>query len=115
MSRKGSPYSKLRRLGITDLSDHYLVRVLSQDRSQGSAESPSCLFINLYLVYSGYSVLHGVLYCNYVYFREVYPLQNRIQGCGLTASGGSCYKKYSVGTAYHLGKQLELVFLKTQF
>ena len=65
---------------VTHLTDHYDIRVLTEDRTEGSGKGHACLCINLNLVNSVDSLFDRVLNSDNVY----------IWLCKLTKSGIKC-------------------------
>ena len=54
------------RLAVTNLTDHYYIRVLTKNRTQSRRKGKSCLGVYLYLVYTVYLLFAGVLNRYYV-------------------------------------------------
>ena len=51
---------------VTNLTDHYYIRVLTENRTQSRRKCKTCLCVYLYLVYTVYLLFAGVLNGNYI-------------------------------------------------
>ena len=54
------------RFTVTNLTDHYYIRVLTENRTQSRRKGKTCFCVYLYLIYTVYFLFAGVLNGNYV-------------------------------------------------
>ncbi|MPN48602.1 hypothetical protein SDC9_196212 [bioreactor metagenome] len=64
MSREGDAHRKVGCLRVADLSDHYYVGVLAQDRTEGAPKGEADPLVYLYLCEAGDRKFDGVLQCD---------------------------------------------------
>ena len=84
VSRDSSTDSDIGGLTVTDLTDHYDIRVLTQDRTQSRSKGHTCLVIDLTLVNAVDTLLDRVLNRYDVYVRLGKLTESSIKCCGLT-------------------------------
>ena len=70
---EGGMDGDLRGLVVADLTDHYHIRVLTQERTQSDGKSQSGFHVNLRLADPLYLVFYRVLHSNDILPDIVYP------------------------------------------
>ena len=101
-------------LAVTYLTDHYDVRVLTEDRSQRSREGHTCLGVDLALVYTVDLFLDRVLNCYNVYVRLGKLAEGSVQCSRFTGTCRACNQHNSVRAADYLLEHLVVIIRHTE-
>ena len=96
MSCDSGSDSDLSCFGITHFSDHYDVRVLTEDRTKRSTEGHTCFFVYLTLVDISDLLLDRVFDRDNVKVWLSDLTERRIKSCRFTGTGRSCYKHHAL-------------------
>ncbi len=98
MAGQGGLNGNLSRFGITNFSDHDLIRVMSQDGPKSSREGQSLFLIDGDLHHPRKLILDRIFDRNQLIFERVHFRNRGIQGCCFSASCRSGHQDHAVGT-----------------
>ncbi|MCY1410799.1 hypothetical protein D9M71_261750 [compost metagenome] len=90
-------HGDLRGVGVADLADHDLVRVVAQDGAQAAGKGQAFLLVDRDLQHAGELVLHRVFDGDDLVHAVVDLGDHGVEGGGLAAAGGAGHQDHPVG------------------